>query len=222
MSPEPVAPLIIAVDGPGGAGKTTVSRAVAGALGWAHLDTGAFYRAATLVAMIHRLDMATEAAVMKAIAGNSFDYRDGRMLVEGIDLSAPIRSAAVTAEVSRIAALPGVRMQTVRRLRRWVRSRAGRVVVEGRDIGTVVFPSAPLKVFLTARPEVRAGRRAGQTSAESAEVQENLARRDHLDSTRRHSPMVAATDATIIDTSDTGITSVVDQIVELASDRGLS
>ena len=152
---------MVAVDGPGGVGKTTVCRAAAEVLGCAHLDTGAYYRAATVVAMLHRSDLANEAEVMRTVAAADLDYRAGRMLVEGIDMSAAIRSEAVTAQVSRVSALAGVRTLLVGRQRAWVESREGRAVVEGRDIGTVVFPSAALKVYLTALSRGEGGPQGG-------------------------------------------------------------
>lgn len=212
---------VIAVDGPGGVGKTTVCRAVGQALGCSHLDTGAFYRAATVVAMLHRLDLANEADVMRAVAAVDLDYRAGRMLVEGIDMSGVIRSGAVTAHVSKVSALAGVRTLLVRRQRAWVESRGGRAVVEGRDIATVVFPSAPLKVYLTAHPEVRAARRAGQASSGLEAVRARLARRDRLDSTRLASPLVRAADAIEIDTSRIGVEEVVARVLELSTERGI-
>ena len=212
---------VIAVDGPGGVGKTTVSRAVADALGCAHLDTGAFYRAATLVAMLHHLDLSNDAAVMRVIADTHLDYEDGRMLVEGIDMSEAIRTRAVTARVSRLSTLPGVRLIVAGRQREWPASRGNRAVVEGRDIGTVVFPQAPLKVFLMARPEVRALRRAGQQAIPVSAARDHLARRDHLDTTRRASPLVAADDAVEIDTSDMDFRSVVEAVLRLAAERGI-
>ena len=214
-------PCVVAVDGPGGAGKTTVSRAVGDALGFAHLDTGAFYRAATLVAMVHRLDLDNEAEVMAAVAGADLGYEDGVMSVEAIDVSGAIRSEAVTAEVGGVSALAGLRTLLVRRQRDWVLSRGGGTVVEGRDIGTVVFPAAPLKVYLTARPEVRAARRAGQLPERVGAVQARLARRDRIDSTRRASPLARAVDAVEIDTSDFGIAEVVNRILRLCTERGI-
>ncbi|MDE0170314.1 MAG: (d)CMP kinase [bacterium] len=222
MSGSPtLAEFVIAVDGPGGVGKTTVSRAVAEALGCRHLDTGAFYRAATVLAMLHHLDLSNEAAVMGVIAGTGIEYDDGRIFVEGIDMSKAIRTSAVTARVSRLSTLPGVRMLLVRRQREWLAGRGHRAVVEGRDIGTVVFPQAPLKVFLMARPEVRAFRRAGQQAIPVSAARQRLARRDHLDSTRNTSPLVAADDAIVIDTSDIDFRSVVEEILQLAAERGI-
>lgn len=212
---------VVAVDGPGGVGKTTVSRAVADALGCTHLDTGAFYRAATVIALVHRLDLSNEAEVMAVIAGADLDYEGGVMLVEGIDMNRAIRTEAVTAEVSRLSTLAGLRLLLVRRQREWLVSHGGRAVVEGRDIGTVVFPAALLKVFLTARPEVRAARRAGQASAGIAAVRKKLARRDHIDSTRRASPLTRAEGAIVIDTSDIGASGVVNEVLRLCAERGI-
>ena len=212
---------VIAIDGPGGVGKTTVARAVAGELGCPHLDTGAFYRAATLVAMLHRLDLANEAAVMAVVAAADLAYEDGSMLVEGVDLSEAIRSEAVVAEVGRVSTLAGLRMILVQRQREWLVSQGGRAVVEGRDIGTVVFPAASLKVFLTARPDVRAARRAKQASTGIEAIREDLARRDHLDSTRHVSPLARAEDAVVIDTSDLTQHEVVSEILGLCEERGL-
>jgi len=213
--------LVIAVDGPGGVGKTTACRAVAETLGWSHLDTGSFYRAATVVAMLQRLDLANEAEVMRAVAAVELDYRAGRMLVEGIDMSGAIRSEAVTSQVSGVSALAGVRTLLVARQRSWVESRGGRAVVEGRDIGTAVFPSAPLKVYLTAHPAVRAVRRAGEASAGLEAVREGLARRDHQDSTRLVSPLARATDAIEIDTSHISVADVVNKVLDMCTERGL-
>ena len=212
---------VVAVDGPAGVGKTTVARGAAAALGCAHLDTGAFYRAATLIALVHRLDLSNEAELTAAAAAADLDYRGGKMLVEGIDMSSAVRTEAVTAQVSRVSALAGLRIVLVRRQRQWLASRGGRAVVEGRDIGTAVFPGAALKVFLTARPEVRAARRASQDSAEERAVREALERRDRIDSTRRASPLARAEDAVVIDTSDASAEQVVSEVLRLCSERGI-
>lgn len=212
---------VVAVDGPAGVGKTTAARGTAESLGWAHLDTGAFYRAATLVALVRRLDLSNEAEVTAAAAAAGLDYRDGKMLVEGIDMSTAVRTEAVTAQVSRVSALAGLRAVLVGRQREWVASQGGRAVVEGRDIGTAVFPDAALKVFLTARPEVRAARRAGEESAEEGAVREALERRDRIDSTRRASPLARAEDAVVIDTSDASAEKVLSEILHLCAERGI-
>ena len=212
---------VVAVDGPAGVGKTTAARGTAAALGCAHLDTGAFYRAATLVALVRRLDLSNEAEVTAAAAAAGLDYKDGKMLVEGVDMSAAVRTEAVTAQVSRVSALAGLRAVLVGRQREWVAAHGGRAVVEGRDIGTAVFPDAALKVFLTARPEVRAARRAGEESAEEGAVREALERRDRIDSTRRASPLARAEDAMVIDTSDASAEKVLSEILRLCSERGI-
>lgn len=214
---------VVAVDGPGGVGKTTLSRAVAAALGCAHLDTGACYRAATLAAVMRRVDLSNEAEVMAvaAAAAAGFDYEDGVMLMEGIDVSRAIRTEAVTAEVSRTAALAGLRLILAGWQRRWLAARGGRGVVEGRDIGTAVFPGADLKVFLTARPEVRAARRAGQDATGVAAARESLARRDRLDSTRAFSPLARAEDAAVIDASDMSAAEAAGEVLRLCAERGI-
>jgi cytidylate kinase len=214
-------PRVIAVDGPGGVGKTTVSRGVAERLGWDHLDTGAFYRAATVSVLIRQLPPTDAERVASAIAGAIFQYADGRMLLEDVDVSEAIRTDIVTRNVSAVAANSRVRRTLVELQRRWVEGRIG-AVVEGRDIGTVVFTDAPLKIFLTARPEVRAARRAGETDLAAVEdIARDLARRDAVDSGREASPMEAADDAVIIDTSDLSQDEVVEAICRLAAERSL-
>ena len=212
---------VIAVDGPSGVGKTSVSRGVARRLAMGHLDTGAFYRAAAMVALVSRVDLHTEAHVLSAVSGATFDYDEGVMTLEGIDISSAIRSEHITQSASRIAVYPSVRNVLVRCQREWVARRGGRAVVEGRDIGTVVFPDALLKVYLSARPEVRAGRRAGETPSGSASaIQEHLTERDNVDSTRAASPLIAAEDAVTLDTSDLSEAEVIARVLELATQRG--
>lgn len=216
---------VIAIDGPGGAGKTTVSKAVADRLGLNHLDTGAYYRAATLVALQAGIDIAggseAPAEIIGAVDSARFEYRSGSMMVDGEDVSGAIRSEVVTASVSAVSAIPELRRRMVDHQRDWVAGRSG-VVVEGRDIGTVVFPYAAVKIFLTARADVRAWRRAGdQPTASSVEaVSADLARRDRLDSTRDLSPLMQAKDATVLDTSEMPFERVVGAIMELASEAG--
>ncbi|MDH3472018.1 MAG: (d)CMP kinase [Acidimicrobiia bacterium] len=215
--------MVIAIDGPGGVGKTTVSRLVAHVLGYAHLDTGAMYRAATLAVLATDTDLDDVAAVVSVVAAANFDFSDGHTLLDGVDVSDQIRSEEVTAEVSEISAIAEVREILVARQRQWVEERQMSAVVEGRDIGTVVFPQALVKVFLTARPEVRAERRAGDPTADDrpvSEVAQDLARRDTFDSTRDVSPLRPADDAVEVDTSDVGIAEVVEQILELVAEAG--
>lgn len=212
---------VVAIDGPGGVGKTTVSRGVARALCYQSLDTGAFYRAAALLVKFHRTDPEDEAAVAAVLSGAELDYRDGAMLVEGVDVSAAIRSESITAASSLLARLPGLRLVLVERQRAWVAGRGGRAVVEGRDIGTVVFPGARVKIYLDAPPDVRARRRAGQTSITLREVATQLGRRDRLDSTRAASPLTPAQDAVAIDTHSLSAGQVIARVLELCRGRGI-
>jgi cytidylate kinase len=204
---------VIAIDGPGGSGKSTVSRAVADRLGWAHLDTGAFYRTATLIVLEAEVDVTDEKGILDILEGKRFDQERGVMRVDGRDVSAAIRSDDVTHAVSAVSAHPQVRKVMVSMQRVWAERHPG-AVVEGRDIGTVVFPHALLKVFLTADPAERARRRAGETGNDSGEVAAALERRDALDSTRTTSPLKPADDAWVIDTTDIGIEEVVQSIVD--------
>lgn len=215
------AELVVAIDGPGGVGKTTVSRGVARALGYQSLDTGAFYRAAALVVKFHRVDPEDEAGVLAALSGADLDYRHGAMFVEGVDVSTAIRSESITAASSRLARLPGLRQVLVGRQRAWVAACEDRAVVEGRDIGTVVFPGAAVKVYLDAPPGVRARRRAGETSTTLREVATQLGKRDRLDSTRAASPLTPAPDAVAIDTHPLTADQVIAQVLELCRRRGI-
>ena len=214
---------VVAIDGPSGVGKTSVSRGVAEHLACAHLDTGAFYRAATVVAIVNRVRLDIEAEVLAAVAAAELAFEAGSMRIGGVPMDDAIRSADVTAAVSRVAAYPSVRSVLVDRQRSWVEEHGGRAVVEGRDIGTVVFVDAPLKIFLEAREEVRAARRAGETPrAAVGDVQADLNRRDRADSSRAASPLVVAEDAVVIDTSDLDRDAVTARVIELATERGIT
>jgi cytidylate kinase len=196
--------VVIAIDGPGGVGKSTVARGVAEALGAAYLNTGSYYRAATLAVLEAGVDPADAEAVIAALESVTFDMDENTVFLDGRDVSEAVRDARVTAVVSLVSAIPGVRRQMVGRQRDWVERHGGDAVVEGRDIGTVVFPDAEVKVFLTATPEERARRRARDREAAGApveEIAEQLRSRDHIDSTREASPLVAAEDAVTIDTT---------------------
>ncbi len=211
---------VVAIDGPGGVGKSTVARRVAAELGLPYLNTGAYYRAATLAALDDDVDLEDGDAVAAAVARRDFAFEDGAMLLDGEDVSAATRTPEVTAAVSAVSAHPPVRRLMVAAQRHWMDRHGGRGVVEGRDIGTVVLPDAKVKVFLDARPEVRAARRAQDREArgvDAAAVQADLARRDRIDSTRETSPLQVADDAVVIDTSDLGIDDVVARVLELAS-----
>ena len=212
--------MVIAIDGPGGVGKSTVTRRVAAALGIPELNTGAYYRAAALAAIEAGANLDDEAAVVGAIAHREFAYDDDTMYLDGRNVSVATRSPEVTAASSAIATLPGVRRLMVEQQRRWVEVHAGRAVAEGRDIGTVVFPDAAVKVFLDARPEVRAARRAADREVRgvaASQVHSDLATRDARDSEREASPLRPADDAVVIDTSDLTIDEVVSRVLELAA-----
>lgn len=215
-----LSPLVVAVDGPGGVGKSTVSRRVARQTGLAHLDTGAFYRAATLAVLEEHADPGDEGAVVGIVAGLDVDQVDGATRLDGVDVSREIRTDQVNDVVSIVSAYRGVRERMVALQRRWVERHGNRAVVEGRDIGTVVFPRAAIKVFLDADPGVRAQRRSGETAAVTAEVAASLRRRDRLDSSRTVSPLVAADDAVLIDTTDLSIDEVVNRVLDLIPEPG--
>lgn len=205
--------MIITVDGPGGTGKSTVSRLLAERAGLPHLDTGAFYRAATLAVLEAGVDPYDEAGVIEVVSRSDLEQEDGRMYLDGRDVSAEIREERVTQAVSAVSAHPGLRRMLVEAQRAWV-ERHGGGVIEGRDIGSVVFPEAPFKFYLDASPEVRARRRADQTGESYDEVLEDLRRRDRIDSTRAASPLVVPDGAMVIDTSNLGVEEVVETMLE--------
>jgi CMP/dCMP kinase len=210
--------LVVAIDGPGGVGKSTVSSRVAAALEMAHLDTGAFYRAATLLVLEAGADPADDVAVEGAVTGAVIDQHEGRTTIGERDVSAPIRSDDVTAAVSAVSSHPGLRHRMVDQQRAWVDREGGRAVVEGRDIGSVVFPDAGVKVYLDAHPDTRAARRSGESGGEATSVAEALRRRDELDSTRPASPLVRAPDAHVIDTTHLSVDQVVERVLALVGD----
>lgn len=213
--------MVITIDGPSGVGKSTVSRSVAERLGLAYLDTGATYRAATLAIVRAGVDVSSERAIQDELSEHSIDYAELGILLDGESVAFDVRSEEVTSNVSVVSAHPKVRSGIVAMQRRWVESRDGRAVVEGRDIGTVVFPDAPVKIYLTARPVVRARRRARdpESSGKTLDaIAAAIESRDHADSTRSASPLRPAQDATVIDTSDLSVDQVVEQILtEVAS-----
>jgi cytidylate kinase len=207
---------IVAIDGPSGSGKSTVARGVAARLGLEVLDTGAMYRALTLLALDRGVDP-TDAKACAHLA-REMDLEVGaRTVLDGRDVSDAIRGPDVTSAVSTVSAHPGVREMLVDRQRAWVTTHGGGVV-EGRDIGTVVFPDARVKVYLTASGDERARRRhreevAADRTAAVDSVQADLARRDALDSNRSISPLMVAHDALVLDTTDRKVDDVVDEIV---------
>ena len=202
---------IIAIDGPAGSGKSTVGRALARHLGLEYLDTGAMYRSVTFAAMRRGIDP-SEAEVLGRIVGDiELEVGPDAVTVDGVDSTIEIRGPEVSRAVSIVAANPTVRAEMVRRQREWAQ-RHGGGVIEGRDIGSVVFPDAELKVYLTADPEVRAQRRSKEvTDLDYETVAADIARRDALDQGRETSPLVEADGAFLVDT--TGLT--VEQIISV-------
>jgi cytidylate kinase len=200
--------MVIAIDGPAGAGKSTVARAVAERLGFTYLDSGAMYRAAALAAL-GRGDRspAEAAAALKIELGD-------RVIADGVDVTTAIRSPDVTEAASRIAADKSVRAALVQKQRELLSS--GDWVAEGRDIGTVVAPEAELKIFLTASPEQRAMRRAAELGADWRTVLQDQTLRDEQDKSREHSPLRPAPDAIELDTTDRTVEDVTTQVVGLA------
>ncbi len=204
---------VIAIDGPGGSGKSTVARHLAERLGLEYLDTGAMYRAVAFAALRRGIDPSDTEPVAHLVDGLELEVSDAGVIVDGVDATIEIRGPEVTRAVSLVAANPAVRTELRSRQREWAVGRAG-AVVEGRDIGTVVFPDADLKVFLTARADVRADRRSQEVSDLDYEtVAADLARRDTLDEGREDSPLAQAADALVLDTSGMGIEEVVAALV---------
>lgn len=214
--------MVIAIDGPSGVGKSTVTRRLATLLGVGFLDTGATYRAAAVAALRREVDVEDEQAVLDAVMASEIAYVDGTILLDGESVAEATRSDAVTKAVTPVSAHPRVRQYIVDIQRSWVEDRGGKAVVEGRDIGTVVFPDAPVKIFLTADAAVRAARRAGDAEAANqdvADIAADLNRRDLADSTRKASPLRQADDAVPVDTSALGIEEVVVAILDVIARR---
>jgi cytidylate kinase len=211
--------MVIAIDGPAGAGKSSVARGVADALGFTYLDSGAMYRSVALAALQAGVDLDDPAAMGELAQSLQIGVRNGQVELDGRDVTDAIRSAEVTAAASRAAVHPRVREAMVQRQRELIG--AGRYVAEGRDIGTVVSPKAPLKVYLTASDEERARRRAAETGESVEQVLDLQRQRDSRDQTRTHSALRPADDAVRIDTTDLQLADVVARVVELAQQRGI-
>jgi cytidylate kinase len=211
---------VIAIDGPAGSGKSTVARRVAHALGMRYLDTGAMYRSVAFAALRRGIDPEDAEPVAKVAREVEMQIgEDGTVRVDGVDATIEIRGPEVTRAVSAVAANPAVRDELRVRQRDWA-TRNGGGVAEGRDIGTVVFPDAPLKVYLDASPEVRAARRSQEVTDLSYEtVAADLARRDAYDQGREHAPLRPAQDAVVIDTSDRSAEEIVAEVLEHWKDR---
>ncbi len=212
--------MVIAIDGPAGAGKSSVARGVAAALGFTYLDSGAMYRSVALAALRAGTDLDDPEAMGELARSIQLGVVDGRVELDGADVTDAIRSAEVTAAASRVAVHPEVRRAMVERQKALID--AGRYVAEGRDIGTVVSPDAPLKVFLSASDEERAERRAAQTGDPQDQVLASQQQRDSRDRERQHGALRAAEDAVELDTTGVPLDEVVARVVELARERGLS
>lgn len=204
---------VIAIDGPAGAGKSTVAKLVAEATGLPYLDTGAMYRCVALLSTRTGIDSSNESGVAAIAESIDITFQGVQCWMNGEDVSQEIRSAEIASIVSIIAAQSPVRTAMRTQQQRWIQQQGGGVV-EGRDIGTVVFPNAELKVFLTASPEERASRRVGQSGGDLKEIAFNIAERDRIDSERVDSPLRPASDAVVVDSTGLTITEVVDVIVD--------
>ncbi|WP_369221964.1 (d)CMP kinase [Streptomyces sp. R39] len=219
-----VKPVIVAIDGPSGTGKSSTSKAVAERLGLSYLDTGAQYRAITWWMVNNGIDL-TDPTAVAAVAGkpeivSGTDPVKPTITVDGVDVSGPIRTEEVTSKVSAVSAVPEVRTRISELQRSLARAAAAGIVVEGRDIGTTVLPDADLKVFLTASPQARAARRSGELKgADVNATREALVKRDAADSTRKTSPLAKAGDAIEVDTTELTLAQVIECVVALVVEK---
>jgi CMP/dCMP kinase len=211
--------MVIAIDGPAGAGKSTVARGVARALGFTYLDSGAMYRCVALAALERQLDLDDGERLGEMAWGLDVGFDRDTIQLDGQAVEGKIRTPEVTIASSKVSVHPQVRQAMVKRQRELIA--AGDYVAEGRDIGTVVSPDSPLKVFLTASEEERARRRAAETGASVTEVREAIEDRDQRDRSREHGALRAADDSVEVDTTDLSPDEVVERIAALARERGI-
>ncbi|MFC5958959.1 (d)CMP kinase [Streptomyces pratens] len=221
---ESSTPVIVAIDGPSGTGKSSTSKAVAAQLGLSYLDTGAQYRAITWWMVTNGIDTADPSAIAAAAGKpeilSGTDPEKPAITVDGIDVAGPIREQDVTSKVSAVSAVPEVRTRITELQRSIAGSAVTGIVVEGRDIGTTVLPDADLKIFLTASPEARAARRSGELKgADLHATREALVKRDAADSSRKTSPLAKADDAVEVDTTDLTLQQVIECVVTLVEEK---
>jgi CMP/dCMP kinase len=210
---------VIAIDGPAGSGKSTVARAVANGLGLAYLDTGAMYRAVAFAALRRGIDPDDVDVVARLAEQVDLDVAE-QVRVDGVDATIEIRGPEVTRAVTAVAANPRVRVELNRRQKEWAEAHDGGVI-EGRDIGSVVFPDADVKVYLTASDTERAARRSKEVLAmDYDQVAADIARRDHADSTRQAAPLTVPDGAVVVDTTGRSVDDIVAEVLELAVARG--
>ncbi|MDY6793971.1 MAG: (d)CMP kinase [Actinomycetota bacterium] len=221
--------MIIAIDGPAGAGKSSVAQKLASSLGLNYLDTGAIYRALTLEALRDHSDLDDAERLSDMARSMDIQMRyygrrrpPYRILLNGEDVTRKIRSGEVSVHVSQVSSHKGVRLEMIRKQRRMAEK--GGIVVEGRDVGTAVFPEADLKIFLTASLKERALRRYREMKKEGYEVsinslQQEMVRRDHQDTTRAHNPLKKAHDAMMVDTTDMSVSRVVRSLIKMVKER---
>jgi GTP-binding protein len=215
--------IVVAIDGPSGAGKSSTSKLVAQRAGWNYLDTGALYRAVAWLALREKINSAED--ILAALADNTIhfiaDPKDPKVFVGDVDVTTDIRSERVTESVSAISALPEIRASLLTLQRRLINNAERGIVVEGRDIGTVVAPDAPLKIYLQADIAARAARRSSEIAAPVASVSESLNQRDEIDSNRAVSPLAKASDAVLIDSTELDLEETVERVWELLKERSL-
>jgi CMP/dCMP kinase len=212
--------MVIAIDGPAGAGKSTVARGVARALGLPYLDSGAMYRTVALAALDRGIDLDDGERLGELAWSLDIGFAGDTIRLDGKPVGGGIRSPEVTVAASRVSVHPQVRQAMVKRQRELIA--AGNYVAEGRDIGTVVSPGSPLKVFLTATEDERARRRADESGQPLERVREAIGDRDQRDATRMHGALRAAEDSVELDTTDLSVDQVIERVVELARERGLA
>ena len=213
--------MIIAIDGPAGAGKSTIAKKVADSLGYVYIDTGAMYRAFTYELLTSSISLSDIEEITKVLEKTNIEFKNSEIFLNNLNVTNEIRSKNVTANVSAVSAIPQVREKLVN-LQRKIASESNSIL-DGRDIGTVVFPNAELKIFLTASVKIRALRRYNELIAKDKnidinEIEAEIEKRDKLDSSRETSPLIKAADAIEIDTSDLSIDEVANTILELAEE----